>query len=171
MGLSAEQLLETVRGVLGERVLDQHAHCGDATIVIPREGAVDVFRTLRDHPDLRFQMLIDATAVDYLGPTPRFELVYHLYSLEKNHRLRVKIRVPEDDAWAESLVPLWKGANWLEREIWDMFGIRFRGHPDLRRILLYEEFEGHPLRKDYPVDRRHPLVPECDPIGAEVERS
>ena len=104
------------------------------------------------------------TAVDYLGQTPRFAVVYHLNSLALHHRLRVKIRVPEDEPWVHSLVDLWKSANWLERECWDMFGIRFVGHPDPRRILMYEEFVGHPLRKDYPVDKRQPLTPERDPI-------
>jgi len=107
---------------------------------------------------------MDLSAVDYLGQEPRFELVAHLYSLTHNHRLRVKTRVPETDPAVSSLTGLWKAANWLEREVWDMFGIRFSGHPDLRRILLYEGFVGHPLRKDYPVNRRQPLVPERDPI-------
>src|SRR5206468_1510138 len=106
----------------------------------------------------------DETAVDYLGQTPRFEVVCHLVSLTHGRRLRVKIQVPEEDPVVPSLVPLWKSANWMEREVWDMYGIRFSGHPDLRRILMYEEFVGHPLRKDYPVNKRQPLVPERDPI-------
>jgi len=108
--------------------------------------------------------------VDYLDKrTPRFEVVYHLYSLSKNHRLRVKIPVAGEDPVVDSLTPLWKGANWLEREVWDMFGIRFRGHPDLRRILLYEQFEGYPLRKDYPVNYRQPLVKERELEGTFVD--
>jgi len=99
-----------------------------------------------------------------LDRSRRFEVVTHLHSLSNNHRLRVKIRVPEDEPWVHSLVPIWKGANWVERECWDMFGIRFVGHPDLRRILMYEEFVGHPLRKDYPVEKRQPLTEERDPI-------
>ena len=79
--------------------------------------------------------------------------------------MRVKIRVTEDEAWVPSVSSLWKAANWLEREVWDMFGIRFSGHPDLRRILMYEEFRGHPLRKDYPVSKRQPLVEERDPVN------
>ncbi|MGH7290929.1 MAG: NADH-quinone oxidoreductase subunit C, partial [Myxococcota bacterium] len=121
-------------------------------------------QALRDRPELAFNFLMDLTAVDYLGQTPRFEVVYHLYALTQHARLRVKIRVAEDEAWVQSLVDLWKSANWLERECWDMLGIRFVGHPDPRRILMYEEFVGHPLRKDYPVDKRQPLTEERDPI-------
>ena len=164
MGLSPDELLAQVRQAFGERIADTHQHCGDATAVIGREEALEIFTALRDQPPFAFNVLIDVTAVDYLGQTPRFEVVYHLYSLAQNHRLRVKIRVPEDEPWVQSLVDLWKSANWLERECWDMFGIRFVGHPDPRRILMYEEFVGHPLRKDYPVDKRQPLTAERDPI-------
>src|SRR5262249_56134170 len=99
------------------------------------------------------------TAVDWLRcpdreEGPRFEVVYHLYSVGQNRRLRVKVGVDGDDPELPSAVPLWPIANWYEREVWDMFGIRFAGHPDLRRLLLYEEFVGHPLRKDYPMNRR-----------------
>jgi NADH-quinone oxidoreductase subunit C len=106
---------------------------------------------------------MDLTAVDYQKypgreDGPRFEVVYHLYSIARNHRVRLKVRVDEDDAVVPTAVPLWPIANWFEREVWDMFGIRFAGHPDLRRLLLYEEFVGHPLRKDYPINRRQPLI-------------
>jgi NADH-quinone oxidoreductase subunit C len=87
-----------------------------------------------------------------------------LYSLRLKHRLRVKVAVAEKDAWVHSAIDLWKAADWLERECYDMFGIRFQGHPDLRRILLYDSFQGYPLRKDYPVTRRQPLVEEVDPV-------
>lgn len=92
-------------------------------------------------------------------PTPeRFVIVYHFFSLSLKHRLRVEVPVAEDDPEVDSLTPLWAVADWLEREVWDMFGIRFRGHPNLTRILMYEEFVGHPLRKDYPVNQRQPLI-------------
>ena len=103
-------------------------------------------------------MLMDLTAVGHLGREPRFDVVYHLYSPELKQRLRVVVGVPEDDCRLASMVPLWPAADWLEREVWDLYGIRFEGHPDLRRILLYDEFEGHPLRKDYPKSRRQPLI-------------
>jgi len=153
------------------KILDSHAFRGEETIVIAREGMRDIFRSLREDPGLAFDLLADVTTVDYLGrKQPRFEVVYHLYSLPRNTRLRVKVRVPEEDPVVDSLTALWKGANWLEREAWDMFGIRFRGHPDLRRILLYEEFQGYPLRKDYPVNQRQPLVPEREVRGTFVDR-
>ena len=137
---------------------------GQAVVIVPREHIGSALALLRDHPELRFDQLIDVTAVDYLGREPRFEVVYELHSLERNHRLRVKVPVPENDPVVPSAVALWKSANWTEREVWDLFGIRFSRHPDLRRILMYPEFEGHPLRKDYQVNRRQPLVPERDPI-------
>jgi NADH-quinone oxidoreductase subunit C len=88
----------------------------------------------------------------------RFAVVYHFFSFAHKHRLRLVVPVDETDAKVDSLTLIWAGANWLEREVWDMFGIRFQGHPDLKRILMYEEFEGHPLRKDYPVNKRQPLI-------------
>ena len=88
----------------------------------------------------------------------RFAVVYHFYSLHHKHRLRVVVPVKEEDPEVDSLISLWPGADWLEREVWDMFGIKFRDHPNLKRILMYDEFEGHPLRKDYPVNKRQPLI-------------
>jgi NADH-quinone oxidoreductase subunit C len=142
----------------GAAVLETHARLGDATAVVRKQQLAPVMRCLRDDPELAFDMLMDLTCVDYLGREPRFEIVYHLYSLTKNHRLRVKAGVAEDAPEIETLCPLWPSANWMEREVWDLYGIRFVGHPDLRRILLYEEFQGHPLRKDYPKERRQPLI-------------
>jgi NADH-quinone oxidoreductase subunit C len=152
-------LLPAAKALAGEAVR------GEAVVVVERDQIGHVLRTLRDHPETRFEQLTDLTAVDYLGRTPRFEVIYQLYSVTLNHRLRVKVPVPEDDPVVPTASDLWKAANWAERETWDMFGIRFAGHPDLRRILMYPEFEGHPLRKDYPLDRRQPLVPERDPIA------
>jgi NADH-quinone oxidoreductase subunit C len=139
-------------------VQETHARLGDATARVDRERIEDVLAFLRDDPELEFEMLTDLTAVDYLGEQPRFEVVYHLYSVAHNHRVRVKVRVPEDDPAIASAVPLYASANWMEREVFDLYGIRFDGHPDLRRILLYDEFEGHPLRKDYPKEKRQPLL-------------
>jgi len=113
---------------------------------------------LKSDPRLLFNVLIDVTAVDYFGRDPRFDVVYQLLSLPFSRRLQVKIRVPESDPKVTSLTTLWNNANWLEREVWDMFGIRFEGHPNLKRILMYEEFQGHPLRKDYPIRKRQPLI-------------
>jgi len=138
---------------------------GEAVVLVERERLAVTLRTLRDHPDIRCEQLSDLTVVDYLGRVPRFEVIYQLYSLSLNHRVRVKVPVREEDPVVPTASGLWKCANWAEREAWDMFGIRFVGHPDLRRILMYPEFQGHPLRKDYPVNRRQPLVPERDPIA------
>ncbi|MFQ5904168.1 MAG: NADH-quinone oxidoreductase subunit C [Candidatus Binatia bacterium] len=153
------------------KILESHSFRGDETIVIPREGVREIFGFLKEDPKLDFNFLTDITAVDYLGKKePRFEVVYHLYSLRTRHRLRVKVPVPEADPTVDSVTPLWRGANWLEREVWDMFGVRFLGHPDLRRVLLYEEFQGHPLRKDYPVNQCQPLVPEREVKGTFVDQ-
>ncbi len=161
-----------LREKLGSKILASHVLCGDETIVIPREGLQETFRFLKDDSRLNFNVLMDLTVVDYLGKKePRFEVVYHLVSLRAKHRLRVKVAVPAEEPEVESLTPLWKGANWLEREAWDMFGIRFRGHPCLKRVLLYEEFQGHPLRKDYPVNQCQPLVPERDVEGTFVDQA
>jgi len=141
-----------------DAVQETHARLGDATARVDRERIEDVLAFLRDDPELEFEMLTDLTAVDYLGEQPRFEVVYHLYSVAHNHRVRVKVRVPEDEPAIASAVPLYASANWMEREVFDLYGIHFDGHPDLRRILLYDEFEGHPLRKDYPKEKRQPLL-------------
>jgi NADH-quinone oxidoreductase subunit C len=156
-------ILADLRERFGAAVVETHDQHGDDTAVVRRESLVAILRHGRESPALAFDMLTDLTAVDYLKfpgreDGPRFEVVYHLYSLRLNHRLRVKVRLEEDDAVVPTAVPLWPIANWLEREVWDMFGIRFDGHPDLRRLLLYEEFVGHPLRKDYPINRRQPLI-------------
>ncbi len=137
---------------------------GQAVVTLARDHLTDALPLLRDDPELRFDALSDLTAVDYRGRTPRFEVVYNLNSLTRRHRLRVKVAVAEDDAEVPTATGVWRSANWAEREVFDLFGIRFTGHPDLRRILLYPEFVGHPLRKDYPLDLRHSLVPERDPI-------
>ncbi|HEY1372872.1 MAG TPA: NADH-quinone oxidoreductase subunit C [Candidatus Binatia bacterium] len=162
--------LEEIRRVLGDAVIDAYTARGEDTIVIGRDGVVDSFKRLKEDPALGFDFLSDLTAVDYLGKKePRFEVVYHLMSLGSGRRVRVKVPVAESAPEVDSLVPLWRAADWLEREVWDMFGIRFRGHPDLRRILLYEEFRGYPLRKDYPVNERQPLVPERPLKGTFVD--
>jgi NADH-quinone oxidoreductase subunit C len=165
---AAEEILEKVRALLGADVLDTHTHVGDATILVPVERARECLQRLRDDGGLAFNLLVDLTCVDYLGREPRFELVYHLASLDLappagepcriRHRLRVKTGIRSDRVEADSVVALWEAANWYEREVWDLYGVQFRGHPDPRRILLYDEFQGHPLRKDYPKERRQPLV-------------
>ncbi|MBI4254206.1 MAG: NADH-quinone oxidoreductase subunit C [Candidatus Rokubacteria bacterium] len=156
-------VLERVRARFGAGVVDTHDHRGDHTAIVARDALLSVLAWCRDEPELAFDMLTDLTAVDYLRypgreDGPRFDVVYHLYSIPHSHRLRIKVRVEEDDAVVPTAVGVWPIANWFEREVWDMFGVRFEGHPDLRRLLMYEEFVGHPLRKDYPIERRQPLI-------------
>lgn len=155
-------VLEAVVARFPQAVVATHENLGDETVVVKRACLHDVMRFCRDGASLEMEMLTDLTCVDYLGDEFRFELVYHLYSLSKKHRLRVKARVSEEACTIDTVSDLWKTAGWLEREVWDFYGVRFTGHPDLRRILLYDEFVGHPLRKDYPIDRRQPLVRRAD---------
>ncbi|PIE65943.1 MAG: NADH-quinone oxidoreductase subunit C [Deltaproteobacteria bacterium] len=156
----SQQVLEAIAARFPDAVVDTHHWRGDDTATVKREFLVEVCRFLRDDPELDFKMPIDVCGVDYLGHRePRFEVVYHLYSVTKGHRVRLKVQVPEDDCEVPSVTGVWRGVDWFEREVWDMYGVRFAGHPKLRRILLYEDFEGHPLRKDYPQRGYQPLMP------------
>jgi NADH-quinone oxidoreductase subunit C len=125
---------------------------GELTISLRKDRLVPVCRTLRDDPAWRFNFLSDVLSLDFPDDEERFEVVYHLYSIEKRHRVRLKARVSEDDCRIESVTPLWPGANFMEREVYDLMGIEFLNHPDHRRILLTDDFDGHPLRKDYPTE-------------------
>lgn len=125
---------------------------GQFSVTLNKERILDMCRYLHDDPDLYFDYLVDICGVDYLDKKDkRFEVVYHLYSIRHRHRLRLKAEVSEGDPSIDSVMPVWIGANWHEREAFDMFGIVFKGHPDLRRILMPEDWNGYPLRKDYPV--------------------
>jgi NADH-quinone oxidoreductase subunit C len=162
-------VLNTIKSKFAAGVRCTHNHCGDDTVVLDRKVILDVARFLKTDKAMAFNMPIDCTAVDYLDYPggdetrgfggARFEVVYHLYSTTKKHRIRLKVALDENDVNTPSLTQVWLGMDWFEREAWDMYGIRFEGHPDLRRILLYEEFVGHPLRKDYPLRGYQPLVP------------
>jgi len=156
-------ILDHLRQRFGGAILETRDFRGDHTAVVDRDAIAAVLQECRDSPELAFDVLMDLTAVDYSRfpgreDGARFEVVYHLVSLAHNHRVRISVPVDEDDAVVPTAVPIWPIANWFEREVWDMFGVRFDGHPDLRRLLLYEEFVGHPLRKDYPINRRQPLI-------------
>jgi NADH-quinone oxidoreductase subunit C len=124
-----------------------------ATIYVPADRLVETCRALRETPSLRFTAIIEITAADYFPREPRFEVVYHLLSIPHRMRVRLKVRVA-DGGSVPTVQDVWRGAGWLEREVWDMFGIVFDGHPDLRRLLMPEDWEGHPGRKDYPVQIR-----------------
>ena len=153
-------VIQRVCEQFGDEVLDSHDQHGDDTVVVKADRLVEIVRFLRDDPKLKMEMLSDLTGVDYLGKKePRFEVVYHFYSLSLNHRLRLKVGADDDDPVVPSVVSVFKSALWMEREAWDLYGIKFDGHPDLRRILLYPEFEGHPLRKDYEMEHRQPRIP------------
>ena len=125
---------------------------GETTIVLARKVLRTAAERCRDEEKLQFNLLTDATCLDRFPMEPRFELNYHLVSIPLRQKVRLRVRLSGDDPVVDSLVPVWPGANWLEREIFDLFGIRFTDHPDLRRILLPDDWEGHPLRKDYPVE-------------------
>jgi NADH-quinone oxidoreductase subunit C len=125
---------------------------GEVTVFIRADRLVRVCEFLRDTPGLSFKFLVDVTALDYYPQEPRFQTVYHYLSHETGARLRLKVRISGDNPQVDSVVPVWPAANAFEREIYDMFGIHFNGHPDLRRLLLPEDWEGYPLRKDYPVE-------------------
>ena len=145
----------------GKTIIGSHSFRGDDTIIINKNYVLDVCRFLKEEKDLDFNFMMDLTAVDYLNQKDRkerFEVVYHFYSLKHNHRIRVKAPVSDADCAIDSIVPLWVGADWFEREAFDMYGIKFNNHPNLKRILLYEEFVGYPLRKDYPIRKRQPLI-------------
>ncbi|MBI5639876.1 MAG: NADH-quinone oxidoreductase subunit C [Nitrospirae bacterium] len=125
---------------------------GQVSVTLRKDRIVEICRYLHDEPDLSFDYLTDVCGVDYLGKKEkRFEVVYHLYSIRHRHMIRLKAEVSEKDPYIDSVMPVWVGADWHEREAYDLFGIVFKGHRDLRRILMPEDWEGHPLRKDYPV--------------------
>jgi NADH-quinone oxidoreductase subunit C len=146
------------------------------TAYIGRDEVPRVMRTLREHEDLAFTLLAELTAADYWPREPRFEVVYMLVSIAHRHRLRLKVRLFAEDAHVATVSDIWPAANWLEREVWDLFGIVFDGHPDPRRLLMPEDWEGYPLRKDYPVQIRkgaqyaEPLQVTEEEFRANVER-
>jgi NADH-quinone oxidoreductase subunit C len=158
----SEAALARLKEKFGTAILETSSPLGDDTAVVDpaRWKAIALF--LRDDSKLAFDMPIDLCGVDYPERLPRMEVVLHLYSTSRRHRLRIKTRVGDDEmqgATLDSLVSVWPGLEWLERETYDMSGVTFRGHPDLRRILMYPEFEGHPLRRDYAATRTQPLIP------------
>jgi len=150
--------LKKIKEHFADVVLSTHSELGQDTVVVAKSHIVQLAEFLKEEPELRFNYLMDLTAVDFWKREPRFEVVYHFFSLEKRIRLRVKVPVDKKEPEVDSLCSIWPGANWYEREVYDMFGVKFRGHPNLTRILMYPEFEGHPLRKDYPINKRQPLI-------------
>jgi NADH-quinone oxidoreductase subunit C len=145
------------RFTAGEILESGSAH-GDEWARVRRDAWIPVAMFLREDPATKMEMFIDLTCVDRFGKEPRFDVVLHVYSVSLKHRVRLYCGAPEEDPWVDTLVSVWPGTNWFEREAYDLYGVRFKGHPDLRRILMYPEFVGHPLRKDYPKEKRQPLV-------------
>lgn len=150
-------VLKRVLDHFGDAVLSYHSQHGDDTVVLAPEQRLDAATWLLDDPELSFNVLMDTTVVDYIDEEPRFEIVDHFFSTSRLHRLRLKYRVDEDEPELPSLVPLYGSANWMEREAYDMYGVVFVGHPDLRRILLYPAFQGFPLRKDFEKLQQFPM--------------
>ncbi len=149
---NANVVAECLRSWNPKVVVEVMEFRGETTIVVPRELLRATAEHCRGDAKLQYNFLTDATCVDRFPAEPRFELNYHLVSIPRREKVRLRVWVGGDDPVVDSLVPVWPGADWLEREIFDLFGIRFHGHPDLRRILLPDDWEGHPLRRDYPVE-------------------
>ncbi len=160
----SQQVINLLQSEFGEKLLEQGSFRGDESVVIAPENLLPMCKWLRDTPACSFDMLLDVAAVDYLNRrkiAERFEVVYHLQSLKHHHRLRLKVRLPQESPQIDSVTGIWKSADWFEREAYDLMGITFKGHPCLQRLLMFKEFVGHPLRKDYPIDRR-PVIPTPD---------
>jgi len=157
----SEKVLDALKKKFGNKILETTAEHGDAVAVVGASDLLEIATWLRNDPAMSFESPVFVTCIDRLAQTdqePRFEVCCELRSQAKRHRIRLKVPVASTSAKVPSLTSLWPGLNWQERETFDMYGIEFDGHPDLRRIYLYDEFEGHPLRKDYRKDHRQPLV-------------
>ena len=169
----AKKLIDLVKQKFGDAVLDSHSRLGNDTVVIERDAVLEITRYLRDDPATKMNLLRDITAVDYMHREPRFEVVYVLYSIELKHMLLMRAPLQANDPKIASLAELYGCAAWLEREVFDMYGVIFTDHPDLRRVLMYEEFEGHPLRKDYDQQQSQPrtelLAKERDSVEEFLE--
>lgn len=143
-------------------ILEVTTFRNEVTVTVSKGEIFEICKFLHTDPDLQYRMLTDLCGVDFYPEFPRFEVVYLLYSMTKQQRLRLKVKVGNSES-VSSVESIWKAADWLEREVYDLFGISFDNHPDLRRILLWDGYEGHPLRKDFPVegpDFDKPFVPE-----------
>jgi NADH-quinone oxidoreductase subunit C len=144
--------IDKVKSKFPDAVVNVEEYRGDVTVTLKREALLPVCTFLRDDPDYSFRFLADITAVDYKDKIPRFVAVYHLLSHEHNQRLRLKVSLDDMNPEIETVVGIWPTANWHERETYDLMGVKFLNHPDLRRILLPYHWDCHPLRKDYPLE-------------------
>ncbi|MGA2533457.1 MAG: NADH-quinone oxidoreductase subunit C [Candidatus Aminicenantales bacterium] len=159
--MEKDALIGEIRRRFSAEIESDAESLGDQVLIVRREGIRAVMSGLRAAP-FDYAVLLDLTCVDFLAAENRFEMVYHLLSLSRNSRLRIKVSLPGGNPAVDSLSGIWKNSDWLEREVFDMFGVGFIGHPDLRRILMYEGFEGYPLLKSYPWRKEQPLVPLKD---------
>jgi len=176
--MDVPSVIDTLGRIVPAASLEAGPSADMPTIYVDREHLIEVCRALRDHSELQFSFLSDVTAVDLLPASPRYEIVYHLACLGEAfarpegaapaRRVRLKVRIPGDEAIVPTVTPVWPGANWPEREVFDLFGIAFEDHPDLRRILTADDWEGHPLRKDYPVQVRKDTA-SWSPLQLSVE--
>ena len=155
--MEKKKVLDDLKKRFSGKIKEVAVQFGDEIVVLQRDSLLDMVKFLMKEP-YSFTMLLDLTCVDHIGQDDRFQMIYHLFSLSNNHRLRIKISLPDKDPAVASLTPFFKNSNWLEREVYDMFGVQFNGHPDLRRIFMYDGFEGYPLRKDYPLRKRQPRI-------------
>jgi NADH-quinone oxidoreductase subunit C len=147
----SDHALQRLREQFGDAILESSEFRGEQTATVPRERIVDVCRFLKEEPTLRFDLLSDLCGIDMATPVRRFGVIYNLFSISQKQRIRIKTYCDEEDPVVPTVTGIWRTANWHERETYDMFGIRFDGHPDLRRIYMPEAFEHHPLRKDFPL--------------------
>jgi len=160
------EISRKVQERFGDQIVEAGAYVGQHWVTVKPTELVAVLHFLRDEPELDFNMLMDIGGVDYQGHPDdkewRFEIAYQLSSLKLNHRFRVKLAVADDTVVVPSVWQDWRTANWLEREVFDQYGISFSGHPNLRRILNHDDFQGHPLRKDYPINKRQKVARPID---------
>ncbi len=173
--MDANAYVEKLAALLPGAAFEAAPSIDFATLYVPADRLVEAGRALRDDPALAFDVLVEVTCADYFPREPRFELVYHLVSTSRTERLRVKVRAALDQA-VPTVQSVWPSAGWPEREVWDMFGVVFEGHDDLRRVLMPEDWEGHPQRKDYPVQVKkavqtyEPLQITEEQFRANIER-
>lgn len=147
------EIVNTLQDIFKGEIKEISEFNGQVSVIVARERIIEIIRYLHDSPELDFDHLQDICGVDYMNKKPiRFEVVYQLFSITQEHSIRIRAEVPEEDPSIETLSNIWEGAGWHERECYDMFGIIFKGHKDLRRILMPEDWNGHPLRKDYPLE-------------------
>ena len=171
--MTEREIMQQVEAHLGSKVLATYEFRGQCAVTVAPGTLRELLTWLRDDPNTELAWLLDVGGVDYLGYPGdddrewRFEVVYQLYSMSKNHRFRVKVAVQETALEVPSVWDLWGIANWMEREVWDLYGIKFTGHPNLRRIMCHDDFEGHALRKDYPINRRQKLTVPTENILCE----